>query len=160
MWRCRHRKRLCIHQPAQHLETRVPVSDFAGGQQRRVGRATYAQQAKVGPTPMTAQPAYSDDRPATTEPRQECHRLRSTARKNDSRRSRRYRIRFDNREGGTSLNPPAAGHDAHVRRQPPLVLSHQGPGKEEPPFTDGRFDALASCHPEGLRVREGGVVGA
>ena len=32
------------------------------------------------------------------------------------------------------------------------------PPKEEPPFTDGRFDALASRHLEGLRVREGGMV--
>ena len=31
--------------------------------------------------------------------------------------------------------------------------------KQEPPFTDGRSDALATCHVEGLRVREGDVVG-
>ena len=47
MWRRRHRKRLCVHQTAQHFETRVSVSDFAGEQKRRVGRTTYAQQAKV-----------------------------------------------------------------------------------------------------------------
>ena len=33
------------------------------------------------------------------------------------------------------------------------------PPQTEPPFTDERFDALAACHLEGLRVREGGVVG-
>ena len=34
------------------------------------------------------------------------------------------------------------------------------PRKEEPSFTDGRFDALTSCLLERLRVREGGVVDA
>ena len=32
------------------------------------------------------------------------------------------------------------------------------PRKEEPPLTDDRFDALALCHLEDLRVREGGMV--
>ena len=36
---------------------------------------------------------------------------------------------------------------------------HRGPRKEEPPFADGRFDDVASCLLEGLRVREVGVVG-
>ena len=31
--------------------------------------------------------------------------------------------------------------------------------KEQLPFTDGRFDALATCYLDGLRVREGGRVG-
>ena len=47
MWRRRHRKHLCVQYPAQHFGTRVPVSDFAGGQKGRVRRATYAQQARV-----------------------------------------------------------------------------------------------------------------
>ena len=40
-----------------------------------------------------------------------------------------------------------------------LALLRHGPRKEEPPFTDDRFDALASCILGRLRVREGGVVG-
>ena len=38
-------------------------------------------------------------------------------------------------------------------------MPRHGPRKEEPPFTDGCFDVLASCLLENLRVREGGVVG-
>ena len=39
------------------------------------------------------------------------------------------------------------------------VLPRHGPRKEEPPITDDRSNVLASCLLEGLRVREGGVVG-
>ena len=38
------------------------------------------------------------------------------------------------------------------------MLPHHGPRKLESPFTDVRFNALASCALEGLRVREGRVV--
>ena len=48
--------------------------------------------------------------------------------------------------------PPGLGFS------PPVIVS-DSPRKYEPPFTDGRFDALATCHLKGLRVREGGVVG-
>ena len=40
-----------------------------------------------------------------------------------------------------------------------LLLPRHGPRRKEPPLTDGRFDALATCHLQGLRVREGRVVG-
>ena len=36
----------------------------------------------------------------------------------------------------------------------------QPPQRRATPFTDGRFDAFASCLLERLRVRDGGVVGA
>ena len=39
-------------------------------------------------------------------------------------------------------------------------MSCHDPREEKPSFTDGRFDALASCLLEGLRVRKDGVVGA
>ena len=39
------------------------------------------------------------------------------------------------------------------------INEHHGPREEEPSFTDGRFDALASCLLEGLHVRKGGAVG-
>ena len=66
MWRRHHRERLYVHQPAQHFETRIPPSGFTGGQKRRVGRAMYPEQVKV--VRRQRQPAYSDDRPATTKP--------------------------------------------------------------------------------------------
>ena len=97
MWRQRHRKRLSVHYSAQRFETCVPIGKYAVGQKRRVGRATYAQQAKV----VRRRPAYSGGRPAITAPRQEFRRLRSTARKNNSRRSRRYRKGVDNHERET-----------------------------------------------------------
>ena len=56
MWRRRHRKPFCVHQPAQHFKTRVSVSDFAGEQQRRVGRTTNAQQRKVVRRPRPHSP--------------------------------------------------------------------------------------------------------
>ena len=63
-----------------------------------------------------------------------------------------------------STRSPAlpTGHlpEHHPFEQSPLVLSCHGPREGEPSFTDGRFDALASCLLEGLRVRKGGVVGA
>ena len=36
-----------------------------------------------------------------------------------------------------------------------VLLSRQGPRKEEPPLTAGRFDDLATCRFEGFGVREG-----
>ena len=39
-----------------------------------------------------------------------------------------------------------------------VALPPHVPRKEEPPFTGGRFDALPTCHLEGLRVREGDMV--
>ena len=39
-----------------------------------------------------------------------------------------------------------------------MVLPRHGPREKEPPLTDGRFDALATCHLEGIRVRAGGGV--
>ena len=38
------------------------------------------------------------------------------------------------------------------------MLPHHAPRKEESPFSDGGFDAPASCLLEGLRVREGRLV--
>ena len=62
-----------------------------------------------------------------------------------------------------STRSPAlpTGHlpEHHPFEQSPLVLSCHGPREGEPSFTDGRFDALASCLLEGLRVRKGGVIG-
>jgi len=40
-----------------------------------------------------------------------------------------------------------------------LFLSRHGPRKDEPLFADGRFDALAPCLIQDLRIREGRVVG-
>ena len=40
-----------------------------------------------------------------------------------------------------------------------MHISCRGPRKNEPRFTDGRFDAVVTCHLEGLRVREGGMIG-
>ena len=36
-----------------------------------------------------------------------------------------------------------------------LLFRATPPPENEPPFTEGRFDALATCHLEGLRVRRG-----
>ena len=38
-------------------------------------------------------------------------------------------------------------------------MPRRSPRKEKPPLADGGLDALAACLFEGLRVREGGVVG-
>ena len=38
-----------------------------------------------------------------------------------------------------------------------LALPCHGSRKKEPPPADGRFEALVTCHLEGLRVREGGA---
>ena len=38
------------------------------------------------------------------------------------------------------------------------LLPCHAPAKKEPIFTDGRFDAVATCHPEGHRVRDGEMV--
>ena len=43
----RHRKRLSVYDPAQHLKTRVPIFYFASGQAGWVRRTTFAQQAKM-----------------------------------------------------------------------------------------------------------------
>ena len=63
-----------------------------------------------------------------------------------------------------SARSPAlpTGHrrEHHPTGQSPLASPRHGPRKEEPPLTDGRFDALASCLVERLRVLEGGVLGA
>ena len=62
-----------------------------------------------------------------------------------------------------STRSPAlpTGHlpEHHPSGQSPLVLLCHGPREEEPSFAGGRFDALALCLLEGLRVRKGGVVG-
>ena len=58
-----------------------------------------------------------------------------------------------------STRSPALPIGHHPEHQSPLVLPCHGPREEEPSFTDGRFDALASCLLEGLRVRKGGAVG-
>ena len=62
-----------------------------------------------------------------------------------------------------SARSPAlpTGHrrEHHPTGQSPLALPRHGPRKRESSFTYGRFDALASCLLEHLRVREGGVVG-
>ena len=55
--------------------------------------------------------------------------------------------------------PRSSSRTSTHRAIAPFALPRHGPRKEEPPFTDGRFDALASCLVERLRVREGGVVG-
>ena len=52
---------------------------------------------------------------------------------------------------------------SHRPEHPPpglslLALPCHGARKDEPPFTDSFFDALSTCHLEGLRIREGGVV--
>ena len=41
------RKRLSVHHPAQHLKTRVPISEFATGREGWVRHATFAQQVKM-----------------------------------------------------------------------------------------------------------------
>ena len=56
--------------------------------------------------------------------------------------------------------PRSSSRTSTHRAIAPFALPRHGPRKEEPPFTDGRFDALASCLVERLRVREGGLVGA
>ena len=62
-----------------------------------------------------------------------------------------------------SARSPAlpTGHrrEHHRPGYSPLGLPRHGPRNEEPPFTDGRLDALASCFLKRLREREGGVVG-
>ena len=47
MGRRRNRKRLCVNDPTQHLQLRVSVSDFSGGQEGRIRDTTFAQQAKM-----------------------------------------------------------------------------------------------------------------
>ena len=55
---------------------------------------------------------------------------------------------------------PTSHHRGHYPTgSSPLALPRHGLRKEEPPFTNGRFDALASCLLERLLVREGAVVG-
>ena len=55
---------------------------------------------------------------------------------------------------------PTSHHREHYPTgSSPLALPCHGLRKEEPSFTNSRFDALASCLLERLRVREGGVVG-
>jgi len=39
-----------------------------------------------------------------------------------------------------------------------LALPCNGPRKKKPRFKGDRLDALATCHLEGLRIREGGVL--
>ena len=54
---------------------------------------------------------------------------------------------------------PASRRPEHYSTgQSLLALPCHGPRIKEPPFTDDRFDALATCHLEGLRVRDGDVV--
>ena len=48
LWgRHRNRKRLSVHDPTQHLKTRIPIHDFSGGQEGRVRRTTFTKQAKM-----------------------------------------------------------------------------------------------------------------
>ena len=55
---------------------------------------------------------------------------------------------------------PTSHHREHYPTgSSPLALPRHGLYKEEPPFTNGRFDALASCLLERLLLREGAVVG-
>lgn len=70
---------------------RVPGNDFSRGHKTRVGRATFSQHLKVVRRQRQNIPLKS---PA---PRLEFHRLRSTARNPNSRRSRPYRKRIDQR---------------------------------------------------------------
>ena len=62
---------------------------------------------------------------------------------------------------GLGFSPPYSHRREHYQTGRSLLASPcHGHRKKEPPFTDGRFDALAKCHLEGHRVREeGGVVG-
>ena len=53
--------------------------------------------------------------------------------------------------------PTGHHREHHPTGQSALDLPRHGPRKEELPLTDSRFDALASCLLEGLRIREGGV---
>ena len=60
--------------------------------------------------------------------------------------------------------PSGSPHHPSPRTLPPtglslLALPCYGSSEKELPFTNDRFDALATCHREGLRVGEGGVVG-
>ena len=65
---------------------------------------------------------------------------------------------FD-RPPGLGFSPPAIVASITRLGNRPLFWTGHGLHKEVPPFTDGRFDALASYVLAGLRVREGGVIG-
>ena len=55
---------------------------------------------------------------------------------------------------------PTSHHREHYPTgSSPLALPCHGLRKEEPSFTNSRFDALASCLLERFLVREGAVVG-
>ena len=47
MRRSPNRKHLSVHDEAQHLETRVPISKLANGLEGLVRHTTFAQQAKM-----------------------------------------------------------------------------------------------------------------
>ena len=55
--------------------------------------------------------------------------------------------------------PTGHRREHHPPGQSALGLLRYGPRKEEPTFTDGRFDSHTSCLLEGLRVQEGGEIG-
>ena len=61
---------------------------------------------------------------------------------------------------GLGFSPPAIVPNTTRLENRSLCLPRHGLCKKEPPFTDGRFDALATCHLEDLRVRENGMVSA
>ena len=60
--------------------------------------------------------------------------------------------------------PPGLGfsHQASYRALPDWIVAllafRATPRNEESTFTDSRFDALATCHVEGLRARKGCVI--
>ena len=114
---------------------------------------------------MSAQPAYSDDRPATTEPREECHRLRSTARKNDpgvavatghgSTLVREGRNRTPPRRGKTNMfdgSRPLWGNSRILKRRVGVGMfqrrSHQPPepGTITPPEVQAKIHNYVFAH--------------
>ena len=69
-----------------------------------------------------------------------------------------HQCQFLNCPPGLGFSPPAIVLNITPTGRTLLALPCLGPRKAEPPATDGRVEALATCHLEGLRVRAGGVI--